>query len=423
MSAKRFAQGCVQVIILLILVMPVANAQLASSFASMQYGRSENQAAQNSPRFQIKSIRQYLDQLRLQGSPTVPLAQKIGANDHALPSPDALATGSDARKPETGGGAAADKPDSFTRWGAFLNGDYEVGRQSTTDELTGFKTTTKGVTVGADYRFPNNNVLGAAVAFPKADTDLDDSGGNQTAKGYGFSVFGTYVPTKNAYIDGILNVGHNKYDGQRKQILGGFATHHTNGDQFGLAVSAGYEFNRGPLALTPFGRVEYIDAKVDGFEESGNSQEALTIGEQRIKATTLTVGGQVSYSLSTSWGVLMPNVRIELQHVADRNIKNVTASLPGNPIVPPVTIPILGDDRTFGTFALGVSGVFPRGVSAFFNYEQLFEKTTSLIGITAWECESSFKRTVPQRHDRCTPIADNARLVLRGYRTRWVPAL
>jgi outer membrane autotransporter protein len=374
MSAKRFLQGCAQVVVLLILSMPVANAQLASSFAKMQYGQSENQAAQNSPRFQIKSIRQYLEQLRLLGSPTVPLAQKIGANDNALPSSDALATGSDARKPETGGGAAADKPDSFTRWGAFLNGDYEDGRQTSTDELTGFKNTTKGVTVGADYRFPNNNVLGAAVAYAKADTDLADSGGNQTAKGYGFSVFGTFVPTTNAYIDGILNFGHNKYDGSRKQLQDGFATHHTNGDQWGLAVNAGYQFNRGPLALTPYGRVEYIDAKVDGYDENGNSQEALTIGEQRIKATTLTVGGQVSYSLSTSWGVLLPNARIEFQHVADRNIQNVTASLPGNPIFLPITIPILGEDRTFGNFALGVSGVFPRGVSAFFNYEQLFGK-------------------------------------------------
>jgi hypothetical protein len=70
----------------------------------------------------------------------------------------------------------------------------------------------------------------------------------------------------------------------------------------------------------------------------------------------------------------MPNARIEFQHVADRNIQNVTASLPGNPSVLPGTIPILGEDRSFGTFALGVSGVFPRGVSAFFNYEQLFGK-------------------------------------------------
>jgi outer membrane lipase/esterase len=380
MSAKRFAQGCVEVIILLILVMPVANAQLASSFAAITYGRNvtgpEGEAAHNAPRSQLKTIRQHLDELRLLGSPTVPAAQVVGVNAQALPWVDSLAAASDGsgRKAETGGGAAADKPDSFARWGAFVNGNVEIGRRSTTDEQPGFKTTTKGVTVGADYRFPNNNVLGAAVAFPKADTDLDDGRGNQTAKGYGFSVFGSYVPIKNAYIDGILNLGHNKYDTQRQQILGGFATSHTNGNQLGLAVSAGYEFNRGPLALTPFARVEYIDAKVSGFEESGNSQEALSISEQRIKATTLTVGGQASYALSTSWGVLMPNARIELQHVADRNIKDVTALIPGDPTVLPGTIPILGEDRTFGTFALGLSAVFPRGVSGFFNYEQLFGK-------------------------------------------------
>jgi outer membrane lipase/esterase len=378
MSAKRFAQGCVQVIILLILVMPVANAQLASSFADFAYGRNptgpEGQAAQNAPRFQLKTIRQHLDELRLLASSTVPAAQVIGVATQALPSGDALAAASDARKPDTGGGAAADKPDSFPRWGAFVNGNVEIGRQSTTDAQAGFKTTTKGVTVGADYRFPNNNVLGAAVAFSKADTDLADGRGNQTAKGYGFSVFGSYVPIKNAYIDGILNLGHNKYDSQRNQILGGLATSHTNGNQLGLAVSAGYEFNRGPLALTPFARVEYIDAKVRGFEESGNSKEALSISEQRIKATTLTIGGQASYALSTKWGVLMPNARIELQHVADRNIRDVTAFIPGDPTILPGTIPILGQDRTFGTYALGLSAVFPRGVSGFFNYEQLFGK-------------------------------------------------
>lgn len=381
MSAKRFAQGCVQVIILLILVMPVANAQLASSFADFTYGRNgrnltgpEGQAAQNAPRLQLKTIRQHLDELRLLISPTLSAAQVIGVGTQGLPAVDALAAAPDARKPETGGGAAADKPDSFTRWGAFVNGNVEIGRQSTTDAQSGFKTTTKVVTVGADYRFPSNHVLGAAIAFPKADTDLDNGNGNQTAKGYGFSVFGSYVPIKNAYIDGILNVGHNKYDSQRTQMLGGFATSHTNGNQLGLAVSAGYEFNRGALALTPFARLEYIDAKVNGFEESGNSKEALSISEQRIKATTLTVGGQASYALSTSWGVLMPNARIELQHVADRNIKDVTALIPGDPTVLPGTIPILGEDRTFGTYALGLSAVFPRGVSAFFNYEQLFGK-------------------------------------------------
>jgi outer membrane autotransporter protein len=275
----------------------------------------------------------------------------------------------------TGGGAAADKSDSFARWGAFVNGDVEIGRQSTTDAQTGFKITTKGVTVGADYRFHNNNVLGAAVTFPKADTDFDAGLGDQSAKGYGFSVFGTYVPTANAYIDGILNLGHNKYDGQRTQLVGGFATSHTSGNQLGLAVSAGYAFNRGPLTLTPYGRVEYIDTKVNGFDESGNSDEALTLSEQRTQATTLTVGGQASYALSTTWGVLIPNARIELQHVVDRNIKDVTATIAGNPTTLPATIPTtLGEDRTYGTYGLGLSAIFPRGASGFFNYEQSFSK-------------------------------------------------
>ena len=56
--------------------------------------------------------------------------------------------------------------------------------------------------------FLGNNVLGASLGFLKADTDLDAGAGTQSAKGYSFSLYGSYVPQENAYIDGILNVGH-----------------------------------------------------------------------------------------------------------------------------------------------------------------------------------------------------------------------
>jgi outer membrane lipase/esterase len=370
------------IVILLFVGIPIAKAQLSNSFSQFKYDvrppvvpGPQAHVAVNTPVLQMNNIRQELDLLRLQGSPTVAAGLRIGYGGQALPPTSAFAlapVGQDG-KLQTGGGASADTPNPFERWGVFVNGDVDVGRQSTTNTQTGFKVTYKSIMLGTDYRFVGNHVLGASLGFSKADTDLDAGAGTQDAKGYSFSLYGSYVPQENAYIDGILTVGHNKYNSQRLQTDGTFATSNNHGDHLGLSVSAGYAFNRGPLAVTPYGRVEYIDAKVDGLTESGNSAEALTLSDQRIKATTLSIGGQASYALSTSWGVLVPNGRLELQHVAQNNVKNVSVRLASD-ITSAGDVPTLGPDRTFGRYALGVSTVLPRGVGAFFNYEQLFGK-------------------------------------------------
>jgi outer membrane autotransporter protein len=275
-------------------------------------------------------------------------------------------------KPATGGGAAADKPDAFTRWGLFVNGDIDIGRQSAVDAQSAFKVTSRGITLGTDYRFEGNHVLGAAVGFLKADTDVAD-GGSQDAKGYSLSLYGSWVPAENAYVDGILNFGRNDYDSTRQPAAGGSITSSTDGNQFAFAVSAGMNINAGRLTGNPYVRVEYVDAKVDGFTENGSPGDALSIGEQRVKATTLTLGGQASYAISTSWGVLLPYGKVELQYLAQSSAQDVTALVVGSS-APATILPKLGDDKTFGNFAAGVSAILPNGFSCFFNYEQLFGK-------------------------------------------------
>lgn len=123
------------------------------------------------------------------------------------------------------------------------------------------------------------------------------------------------------------------------------------------------------LTATPYGRIEYIDAKVNGFTENGT--EALTVSESRVKATTLSLGGQFSYAISTTWGVLLPYARIEFQHVAQSNVQNVFAGYVGSD---PKIVGLLGQDKNFGNFGVGASAIFAKGFSAFFNFEQLFGK-------------------------------------------------
>jgi len=330
--------------------------------------------AVTTPSIQVNNIRQRLDQLRFSSSNAVTEALRVSVDGQTLPSLNALtlAPASKDGKNQSGGGASADKPDPFERWGFFINGDIDIGKQSTVGTQTGFKLTSKGITLGTDYRFEGNHVLGAGLGLLKADANLYDSQGDQDAKGYSVSIYGSFVPIANAYIDGIVNIGHNSYDSSRTQSIGGLATSSTDGNQLALALNVGYAFNDGALTATPYGRVEYIDAKVDGFTEHGSDGIATqSISKQRVKATTLSLGGQVSYAISATWGVLMPYARVEFQHVAHSSAQNVYQTI-GN--ANPQLVPVLGNDKNFGNFAVGASAIFPNGLSCFFNYEQLFSK-------------------------------------------------
>ena len=316
------------------------------------------------PSLEINTIRQRLDALRMFLPATGGPLPKVGFNGQALQ----VSVGSVL---PTGGGASADNPDTFERWGAFLNADFDDARQSTVDTRPGFKVRTHNLTFGTDYRFPGNHVLGASVNFIRSDSDLDQGTASQDAKGYGFTLFGSYVPAPNGYIDAIVNVGHNSYDGERRAGNATFSND-TSGNQWGFALSAGYAFNSAALTLTPYGRVEYIDAKVSGFTETGDIAGAATISKQRIKATTLAAGALASYAISTTWGVLIPNGRIEYQHLANRSDGDITVQFEG---VAPISLQSLGQDKNYGVFSVGAVGVFGSGVSGFFNYQQLFGKS------------------------------------------------
>ena len=122
-----------------------------------------------------------------------------------------------------------------------------------------------------------------------------------------------------------MNYGRNRYDGTRR-ATGPLLpvpieySSDPHGNQFGAAASIGYQFSPGSADAGPYGRVEYIDATIDSFQESGGPG-ALKIGKQRYKTTLLSLGGQASYAISMPWGVLMPYGRAEYQYQAGTTAK------------------------------------------------------------------------------------------------------
>ncbi|MEP7085534.1 MAG: autotransporter domain-containing protein, partial [Betaproteobacteria bacterium] len=328
------------------------------------------------PLAQLSNIRFRLDQLRLRRNPSVIDALRVSVAGRPLPAFSAFALApvdKDGKPiPQRGGGAAADDP--FERIGFFVNGDVEIGKQSATGVQNGYDLHTKGVTAGADYRLPSDSVVGVAAGYMSADTDLAEAGGSQGAHGYSLSAYGSFTPAAGTYVDVIAHLGSNKYDTRRREVSDAGApldyNSNTRGNQFAFALSAGADFNRGPLTMNPYLRVDYVNAKINSFSESGDDG-AIRVGDLDLKTTVATLGGQLSYAISTSWGVLLPNARLELQRRVQGDGRNVNAQLVADGTINAL-VPLEAVDRNYGTVSVGVSTVLPRGVNGFINYERLF---------------------------------------------------
>jgi len=272
--------------------------------------------------------------------------------------------------------AAQQLLDPFGRWGVFVNGQASLGTKDTTSNETGYRARTGGITVGADYRFTDNFIAGAALGFLHTGSNFDSAVGQSNTTGASFSLFGTYYHKNGYYIDSIANLGWNGYKTDRNVSSGAVASGSTRGLQGAISVSSGYEINRGALAFGPYVRVSYIRVQVDDFSESGADAFNVHSDAQSLTSLTTNLGVQASYAISTSWGVLSPNARVEWEHQFRDNSRVLTGSLVVDPQQQLFTVATDDPDRNYFNLALGLAAQFAQGRSAFIAYETVLGRST-----------------------------------------------
>jgi outer membrane lipase/esterase len=280
--------------------------------------------------------------------------------------------------PSGGGGASGDGSNPLGGLGIFLNGQGSFGDQDPTNREPGFKFNTQGMTLGGDYRVTDNIVLGAAFGYLHTAADLDQSGGRVKMNGYSGSLFGSYYVGDKFYVDAIATYGRNDYGVTRNVTFGDSsvtARSDPDGRQLSVSSSAGYNFNFGSWTVGPLAKVTYINVHIDGFQERGADIFNLAVRRQTIESLATDLGGQVSYAISTPWGVLTPLARAEWEHEFKGGARFINGSLVADPLRTTFGAQANNPDRNYVNLATGITGTFQRGVSAFAHYETVLGRT------------------------------------------------
>ncbi len=272
----------------------------------------------------------------------------------------------------TGGGAGGDGVADSGRLGLFLSGGLGTGDRDATPREKGFGFDSYGLTGGLDYRFGDSLILGAALGYGSTEAEFDGNPDATDVDGWSALVYGTWFPDEAFYLDWVLSAGRSNFDVRRFDPFSGLtARADTDGRQYALSFGGGYELSRNGWTFGPHARVEYARVDVDGYRESAVAGNEYVFDDQDATSLRTTLGAQISYAVSSAYGVFLPQARIDWTHEFQNDSSLVTAYLANDPTLTPVSLRTDEPDRDYAHLSLSVSAVFAGGTSGFISYEKL----------------------------------------------------
>lgn len=233
-----------------------------------------------------------------------------------------------------------------------------------------FKLTTRTLVFGGDYRLSEQWVAGAALGLGHTNVRFGNgSASRQKSRGVSGTAYLNWSVSPASYVTAALSYEDSRYDIVRDVGEGAILNASTRGSGLGLSLSAGHDFTQGAWSVSPYVRLDGISSRIGAFDESGGT-EAVSMDSQRLRSTTLTAGSQVQYSIPTSWGVVLPFIRVELtRRTESQDTPSARLINGGTAMLIPTSA---GNDSSYGNWALGMSSITQHGMTMFVEYESGF---------------------------------------------------
>ncbi|ALN86342.1 outer membrane autotransporter barrel domain protein [Lysobacter capsici] len=286
--------------------------------------------------------------------------------------------GNDCRQPMLGDERAAieSKPPvqgTGSRYGLWTGGTLNSGnRDGRSGGASGIDFETTGISAGADYRLRDDFALGGGIGYGRDDTEVGQHGSRSKAHGYSAVLYASYHPGKSFYLDGLLGYQWLSFDSRRFVTdTGGMVTGSRDGNQWFASISAGADYQRDRLRISPYARLDVARARLDGYTERGDAQYVLNYRDQDIDTTTTSLGLRMDYIYPVRWGTFAPQLRLEYQHdFQDDSFATMSyADMVGGPFY---RARIDGLDRNRFVFGLGAILQTERDWVLRFEYRGLF---------------------------------------------------
>ena len=212
----------------------------------------------------------------------------------------------------TTGLTGAISPNAASLW---LAGSANFGSRTATGERTGLDFTTSGISMGVDRRFGDQLVLGAGLGFARDRTDIGTDGSRSRARAYSGVAYGSYQPSVQTFVDGLIGIGSLDFKSQRYvNPINETAYGERKGRQLFASIAGGYEYRNNGVLISPYARLDYASDRLNQASESGAGQYALTYFRQTTPSVQGALGVRAESVHATSFGYAAPRLRAEYRH-------------------------------------------------------------------------------------------------------------
>ena len=216
----------------------------------------------------------------------------------------------------------------------WISGVANFGRRVATADRNQLDFTTDGISVGVDRRFSNKFAAGIGAGFAKDRTDIGTDGSKSKGKGATLAVYGSYHPSANTFVDGLLGAGTLNFKTERFVApIEAFASNDRSGRQLFASLSTGYEYRDKGYLLSPYARLDYTSDRLNQSTETGAGQYALNYASQTTPSLQGVLGLRAEMLNPTSYGWAAPRARIEYRREfqGERDTSIAYADIAGGP--------------------------------------------------------------------------------------------
>jgi uncharacterized protein YhjY with autotransporter beta-barrel domain len=285
-----------------------------------------------------------------------------------------------------GMGAGDDSFVDFGKLGLFIQGDLDFGDRDETALESGYDFDAWSITLGGDYRFTDTVFGGASLSLGEVEVDYDRNGGSTDISNWSVSLYSGWSVTENFYLDGLISYGQSDLESERNigyvDAGGSFGSTHegdTDGDQLFVGINSGYVLNRGSWRFGPTASIAYTDGSIDAFTETsqGSTSQAwnFDVDQQDYESLRLSLGAQADYIYNTSFGVIIPGIRVSYVLEQEDDADEIAMRLVNNPFTEgelssdQIVVRSDGQDSDYLDASFNLSGQFVMGFSGFMSYQ------------------------------------------------------
>ncbi|MFO1496599.1 MAG: autotransporter outer membrane beta-barrel domain-containing protein [Lysobacterales bacterium] len=276
-------------------------------------------------------------------------------------------------------------------WSGYVQARFDNDERDASNNEDGFDRNGHALTLGVDRRLGSNGHLGAALTWGRSSLDYTGSSGSLDTDELGFNLYAGWQSASGFYLDTLLGLSNRDMEQVRRISYGltptavdqRFDSDFSSSERL-LALTAGFQVDRGALNLNPYARLEWVDASSDGYTERSRAPDsngagwAVQVGDLDENFTRFALGLRAAYAISGSNGVYLPYADLSWIKISGLDAQaarlRYAGDLSANVNQSPIDFFMAADreDSSYGQLAVGMSAVWANGWSGYLSYRHNF---------------------------------------------------